>query len=290
MGVGASQGSSNVRGDEIITFVDGKPIISAQPQNVNVCTGNTASFSVTATGLGLGYQWQLSTDGGVNYNPIAGATSSTYTIASVTAGMNNYRYRCIVSGCPPSVTSNAAILTVSNGPTVTTQPANSAVCENTNTSFTVVAGGSGVTYQWQLSTDGGVNFNNINGATSATLNLTAVTFSMNNYRYRCVLTTAGCSVPANSNAAILTVNRITAITSQPADATKCSGSSNTFCVTATGTNLIYSWEYSIQGCSGIWLNLINGPNVSGANTACITISNASVTTAIVALYPVPAAL
>ena len=42
MGVGASQGSSSVRGDETITFVDGKPVITAQPQNVSVCTGNNA--------------------------------------------------------------------------------------------------------------------------------------------------------------------------------------------------------------------------------------------------------
>ena len=69
------------------------------------------------------------------------------------------------------------------------------------------------TYQWQLSTDGGANYNNIAGATNATLNLTAVTASMNNYRYRCVLTSAGCAVPAISNAAILTVNLLAAITS-----------------------------------------------------------------------------
>jgi hypothetical protein len=269
MGVGASQGSSNVRGDETITFVDGKPVISAQPQNVSLCTGNNATFSVTATGLNVGYQWQLSTDGGANYNNIGGAISSSYTVNGVTAGMNNYRYRCVVSACPPSVTSNAAILTVSNGPTVTTQPVNSIVCENANTSFTV-GGSGGVTYQWQLSTDGGANYNNIPGATNATLSLTAVTASMNNYRYRCVLTTAGCAVPAISNAAILTVNLLAAITSQPTGATACNGGSNSFCVTATGTNLIYSWEYSIGGCGGLWLNVVNNAFFSGATTSCLT--------------------
>ena len=267
MGVGASQGSSSVRGDETITFVDGKPVISAHPQNVNVCTGNNATFNVTATGLNISYQWQLSTDGGANYNNIGGATSSSYTATSVTIGMNNYRYRCIVSGCPPSATSNAAILTVANGPTVTTQPNNSTVCENANTSFTV-GGSGGVTYQWQLSTDGGVNFNNISGATSATLNLTAVTFSMNNYRYRCVLTSAGCAVPAVSNAAILTVNQLAAISSQPTDATICAGSSNTFCVTAVGTNLTYQWQ-AAPVCAGPWAN------IAGGTSSCLTITGVS---------------
>ncbi|HEY6064155.1 MAG TPA: M36 family metallopeptidase, partial [Chitinophagaceae bacterium] len=264
MGVGASQGSSNVRGDETITFVDGKPVITAHPQSVSVCTGNSNNFSVTATGLGLTYQWQLSIDGGANYNNIGGATSSIYSVNGVTAGMNNYRYRCIVSGCPPSVTSNAAILTVVNGPSVTAQPNNSTVCEGTNTSFTVV-GSAGATYQWQLSTDGGANYNNITGATSATLNLTAVTASMNNYRYRCVLTTAGCAVPAVSNAAILTVNLLAAITSQPTDATICAGSSNTFCVTAVGTNLTYQWQ-AAPTCAGPWTN------VAGGTSSCLTVT------------------
>lgn len=264
MGVGASQGSSSIRGDEIITFVDGKPVISAHPQNVSICSGNNATFNVTATALGIGYQWQVSTDGGANYNNITGANSASYTISGVTVGMNNYRYRCIVSGCPPSVTSNAAILTVANGPTVTTQPNNSTVCENANTSFTV-GGSGGATFQWELSTDGGANFNNISGATNATLNLTAVTLSMNNYRYRCVLTSAGCAVPAVSNAAILTVNQLAAITNQPNSATICAGSSTTFCVTAVGTNLTYQWQSS-PVCGGPWTNL------PGVTSSCLTIT------------------
>ncbi len=267
MGVGASQGSSSVRGDEIITFVDAKPVITAHPQNVSVCTGNNNNFSVTVTGLGLTYQWQLSIDGGANYNNIAGANTSIYTVTGVTAGMNGYRYRCIISGCPPNATSNAAILTVVNGPSVTAQPANSTVCEGANTSFTV-GGSGGATYQWQLSTDGGANFNNIAGATSATLNLTAVTASMNNYQYRCILTSAGCAVPAVSNAAILTVNLLAAITSQPTDATICAGSSNTFCVTAVGTGLIYQWE-SAPNCGAPWTS------IPAATSSCLTITGVS---------------
>ena len=268
MGVGASQGSSSVRGDETITFVDGRPVITAHPQSVSLCSGNNNNFSVTATGLNLTYQWQLSIDGGSNYTNIAGATAAVYSVTNVTIGMNNYRYRCIVNGCAPSATSNAAILTVANGPSVISHPNNSTVCENANTSFTV-SGSAGVTYQWQLSTDGGTNYNNIAGATAATLNLTAVTASMNNYRYRCVLTSAGCGVPATSNAAILTVNLFAAISAEPTDATTCAGSSNTFCVTAIGTGLTYQWQVSIAGCSGPW------SNIPAATSSCLTVTGVS---------------
>src|SRR5205823_3879067 len=34
------------------------PLIAAQPQNQTVCAGTMASFSVTATGTGLSYQWR----------------------------------------------------------------------------------------------------------------------------------------------------------------------------------------------------------------------------------------
>ena len=267
MGVGASQGSSFVRGDETISFVNAQPVITTHPQNVSVCTGNSNNFSVTATGIGFTYQWQLSIDGGASYNNISGANASTYNVTGITAGMNGYRYRVILSGCPPSATSNAAILTVVNGPSVTAQPVDATVCEGANTSFTV-GGSAGATFQWQVSTDGGINFNNITGATNATLNLTAVTASMNNYRYRAVLTTAGCSVPAVSTAAILTVNLLAAITTQPTDATICAGSNNTFCVTAVGTNLTYIWQ-SAPGCAGPWTN------IPGGTTSCLTVTGVS---------------
>lgn len=94
-------------------------------------------------------------------------------------------------------------------PAVTGQPSSTTVCNNFNTTFSVVATGSApLTYQWQVSTGSG--FNNIsNGgvytnATTATLNITAATAFMNTYQYRCIVTNS-CGT-ATSNAASLTVN------------------------------------------------------------------------------------
>jgi hypothetical protein len=96
---------------------------------------------------------------------------------------------------------------------ILTQPASTTICETGNTSFSVAGSGVGtINYQWQVSTDGGSTYNNINnggvysGATTATLTLTGVTFSLNANRYRAVLSSAACSTPAISNAAVLTVN------------------------------------------------------------------------------------
>lgn len=270
MGIGASQGSPNVRGDETITFVNGKAVFTTQPQSASVCVGSNQIFTVVTTGINVTYQWQLSINGGANFNDIAGATAATYTVNSVTAGMNNYQYRCIATGCQPPTISNVAILTVTSPPSITTQPTDLSVCEPAPASFSVVASGAGTLYQWQLSTDGGANYNNIPGATNATLNLGPSTASMNNNRYRCLISNAGCTTPVASVGAILTVNTAPVITNQPADASQCLGSSYSLCVTATGSNLIYLWQ-SAPTCAGPWTNL------PVPSSSCLTLT-ATVTT------------
>ena len=86
------------------------PAISAQPSDQTVTVGQTATFSVMATGSDpLSYQWQKGT------TAIAGATSSTYTTAATTASDSGSTFAVIVSNAAGTVTSNAATLTVSSG-------------------------------------------------------------------------------------------------------------------------------------------------------------------------------
>ena len=201
----------------VILTVNTPPAISSQPQSTSLCLGSNASFNVTVNGANPTYQWQVSTDGGANYTNISGATAAGYTANNITTGMNNNRYRVIVSGtCAPSATSADAILTVVQPVSVTTDASSTTICETGNVSFTV-AGSSTlpVGYQWQVSTDGGANWTNVtnnttySGATTATLNVNNVASSMNNYRYRALLSNTVCTAGTPSNAttpAVLTVN------------------------------------------------------------------------------------
>lgn len=88
--------------------------ITTQPSNQSVTEGQTASFSVAATGSGtLTYQWQESTDNGATWVNISGANAATYTIENTTTAMSGYQYQCVVTdGSINSVTSQAATLTV----------------------------------------------------------------------------------------------------------------------------------------------------------------------------------
>ncbi|MEJ7626568.1 MAG: M36 family metallopeptidase [Ferruginibacter sp.] len=245
--------------------------ITAQPSNISVCVGNTATFSITATGPGLTYQWQVSTNGGSTFTDIAGATSATYTTPAVTAGMIGNQYRVVLSGTCGSLNSNAATLSLIAAVAVSSQPANTAACVGTSATFSVTATGAALTYQWQVSTNGGTTFTDIPGATSSTLTVSNVTLAMNGYQYRVVLN--GTCNNLTSNAATLTINSPVAITAQPTAVSSCAGSNVSFTVAATGTSITYQWQVSVN--NGPWVNLTNTPPYSGVNTNTLTINGAN---------------
>ena len=81
------------------------PTITAQPASQTVNAGSAATFKVAASGA-TGYQWDR------NGQPIAGATSTSYTLSPATSANNGDSYTVIVSNAGGSVTSSAAALRV----------------------------------------------------------------------------------------------------------------------------------------------------------------------------------
>ncbi|EGL16484.1 MULTISPECIES: S-layer homology domain-containing protein [unclassified Paenibacillus] len=229
------------------------PMITAQPQNTPpLLEGTPASFSVTATGTGLTYQWQE--DSGMGFLNLQGDTNATLSIPAATANMNGYTYRVVVSGTGgPPVTSTPAVLNVvpmlpTFPPVIMIHPQSpSPVLEGAPAAFSVLASGMGLTYQWQVNT--GQGFQNLPGELSVVLDLPAVTMNMNGYTYRVVVSgTGGQSV--TSNAAMLTVlPSIPNPTLPPVIVVHpqspppvLEGAPASFSVTATGSKLIYQWQ------------------------------------------------
>ncbi len=81
------------------------PAITTQPAAVAAVLGRSATLTVAAAGTGLTYQWRLNT------NPIAGATTSSYTIAAVTAASAG-TYTVAVTNSVGTTVSSAAALTL----------------------------------------------------------------------------------------------------------------------------------------------------------------------------------
>jgi Bacterial Ig-like domain (group 2). len=93
-------------------IVNGNTAITTPPVNQTVTAGNTATFSVVATGSNLSYQWQVSTDCGITWSNI-GTNSSSYTTPATDSSFDQNKYQVIVSGsCGSDVTSNIVTLSV----------------------------------------------------------------------------------------------------------------------------------------------------------------------------------
>src|SRR5262249_7234635 len=131
------------------------PVITGQPADQLVNQGQSAAFTVAASGATpFTYQWQHLT--GSTWTNV-GPNSSTFTIASNTTS-DAGSYRVIVSNIFGSATSNSATLTVSvanTAPSITTQPTNQMANVGQAAAFAVVASGTApFTYQWQHLTGG----------------------------------------------------------------------------------------------------------------------------------------
>ena len=101
---------------------DQPPTIVTHPQDRTVSVGQSATFTVVASGTApLSYQWQRN---GVN---IAGATAASYTVTNAQLTDSGAQFRAVVTNSLGAATSNAATLTVTTNqpPTATiTQPPN----------------------------------------------------------------------------------------------------------------------------------------------------------------------
>ena len=221
------------------------PTITAQPVNESVTTGQTATFSVVATGTApLTYQWKKSG------NTISGATAASYTTPATTSADNGSIFTVMVTDGAGSTTSNAATLTVTAtavAPSITTQPTNATVTAGQTATFSVAASGtSPLTYQWKKSGTA------VAGATSSSYTTPATTSGDSGTTFSVVVTnTAG---SATSTAATLTVNAATVaptITTQPVNQSVTTGKTATFSVAATGTaTLTYQWKKGGTAISG----------------------------------------
>src|SRR5579884_548344 len=192
-------------------------IATMNPNAVSTST-NIVGNTQVQLGKAVGVDANGNPTGGPIYYPLlsktvsvgAGSTNALDTIASVegttsanaTDELGNPRSsnRSLNLGAVQTVTP------ISSYPLILTgNPANQTVYAGSTASFTVSASGNPTPIvHWQISTNGGITWNNISGVTSTTLTLDDVTAAMNGDEYQAVFTNSSGSV--TSAAATLTVN------------------------------------------------------------------------------------
>lgn len=157
----------------------------------------------------------------------------------------------------------------STAPSITTEPADKTACSGSSGSFTVVATGTTLTYQWRKGTTALTNGGNISGATTATLTINPVSSSDAATNYNVVVTGA-ISPAVTSTDANLVVNPL------PAAA---AGSNVTICINAStvlGAAAVvgstYSWTSSPAGFTSTAANPTVTPLVTTTYTVVETIT------------------
>ena len=170
------------------------PAIATQPAARTVNQGQTASFSVVATGTGpLRYQWKK------NDSDISGATSSAYTTPATGVADSGAVFSVRVSNAIGNVSSNSASLSVNVAPSVATQPASQTVTEGQTATFQVTASGTApLAYQWKK------NGSDISGATASTYTTPVTTGADSGTAYSVAVSNSAGTVTSSN--ATLTVN------------------------------------------------------------------------------------
>lgn len=132
-------------------------VITTQPASVSVCPQSAVSFSTTATGSGLSYQWQEDNGSGFAdivasgvYSGVSGAILSIDT-SGVNVAHTGAQFRCIVHGiCGNPDTSVAAQLSVHTPPIASITIAGSNSICNGDSVLLSASTASGNSYQWEI--------------------------------------------------------------------------------------------------------------------------------------------
>ena len=248
--------------------------ITNQPIPTTVCSGQGTSFSLTASGTGLIYQWQVNSGFGSftnlnNGSQYAGVNTSNLLVNFTSANMNGYVYRCKIGTCLFTDSVNLEV----NGEPITAQVLSQQLfCDGGNTNFNATVVGAGISYQWEEDNGSGftaiVNGSNYSGANGPVLQLLNIPASYNNYLYRCQITGLCSPFSSVSNNGELILSPSPTILVQPINSSVCEGDSVSFTSLGTGNFLYYQWE--INSGSG-WTSIPNLPPYSGVNTSTLQI-------------------
>ena len=249
-------------------------VITAQPVNYEGLIGDTATFTVEATGTGLTYRWYYRAKGKTEWSTSSVSGSKTATISvEMTSTRMKYEYSCVVKDAAGSSLRTDAVCMVKavEPVAIKTQPVDYEGLIGDMATFTVEATGTGLTYQWYYRAKGKTEWStsSVSGSKTATISVEMTSTRMK-YEYSCVVKDAiGASLRTDA-VCMVKAAEPAVITAQPVNYEGQIGDTATFTVEAAGTGLTYQWYYRTKGNTS-WAK----SGASGSTTATMTIGMTS---------------
>lgn len=251
--------------------VEVSPSFVSQPLDVQATVGGDVRFTAEAQGTELKYQWQRSNDGGTSWRDVDQASTPSLVLKGVSLNDHNSKFRVVISYKGSSITSSAANLSVVSAvlpAAITVQPAPLQLVVGASGSISVTAVGSALSYQWQSSSDG-QTWQDLAGATSAQLQLSASSVAQSGTLYRVVL--ANDLGKLNSAAVTLTVlaaPTLPSFSAQPMAVSVTAPASASFTAQALGSPApSYQWQRSSdKGTTWVDVDGANGATYTTAPT------------------------
>ncbi|PKL85763.1 MAG: hypothetical protein CVV22_06295 [Ignavibacteriae bacterium HGW-Ignavibacteriae-1] len=226
--------------------------ITQQPSGVETCAGSDVEIIIKSAGLNKTVEWFK---GAQLITGQSGDTLKLFSISSSDAGSYTAK---VTADCGSAVTSVPAVVALGASAEITSHPQSKAICENQELKLSVVAMGSGISYQWKKN---GVD---ITDAVNATYVISAFQASdAGNYQ---VVVQGTCGDAVESSVANVTMNSFPVISTQPSSKTVAAGEMVELTVLATGSDLEYQWYH-------------NDTELVGKTAATLSIASAATTDA-----------
>ncbi|MBO7515448.1 MAG: hypothetical protein J6T47_07500, partial [Lachnospiraceae bacterium] len=230
------------------------PTITVQPKDKTVKAGNTATFTVDATGATpIKYQWQSRKNASSEWvnSGQNGARSKTLSVVSK-GGLDGWQFRCLVID-KNGQTASSITVTMTVLPAITAEPRDVFAEAGTTGVFSITVDAAGpLTYQWQSRKDFTCAWAN-SGQSGAKSNRLSVASQngLDGWQFRCIVTDRNGN-KAYSNYAVL--KSVYKFTTQPVDTTIGTGMTAVFRAEAVGADpLTYQWQ-SRKDASSAWEN------------------------------------
>ena len=245
--------------------------ITKQPVTQYAEAGTKAKFTVTATtsATSLSYQWQYRKNSSDTWKNSGQSGNKTATLSvAVTAGLDGYQFRCVVSDSLGQKAYSSAA-TLYTHLKITSWPKDTEATVGSTAKFTMAAvGPAPLTYQWQYRKNSADSWKTSGQSGNKTNTLSvAVKANLDGYQFRCYVTDAT-GAKSYTNTVTLTVQP--RITAQPVSYSVPAGVLAQFSVKASGTGLTYQWQYR-RNSSSAWTD----SGQSGNKTATLSVTTKS---------------